>query len=215
MLFRSLDFFGNRQEPQIARGFGSGVILTADGFIVTNNHVVDGAQKIGVVLNDNREYEARLVGADPSSDLAVLKIEAEDLPWLRIGDSDALRLGEWVLAVGNPFNLTSTVTAGIISAKARNIGINAAEYSIESFIQTDAAVNPGNSGGALVNQRGELVGINTAIASRTGSFAGYSFAVPMTIVRKVVEDVKEFGEVQRALLGVVISSVNADRKSVV
>lgn len=205
-----LDFFGNRQEPQIARGFGSGVILTADGFIVTNNHVVDGAQKIGVVLNDNREYEARLVGADPSSDLAVLKIEAEDLPWLRIGDSDALRLGEWVLAVGNPFNLTSTVTAGIISAKARNIGINAAEYSIESFIQTDAAVNPGNSGGALVNQRGELVGINTAIASRTGSFAGYSFAVPMTIVRKVVEDVKEFGEVQRALLGVVISSVNAD-----
>jgi S1-C subfamily serine protease len=139
-----------------------------------------------------------------------VKIESENLPWLRIGDSDALRLGEWVLAVGNPFNLTSTVTAGIISAKARNIGINTADYSIESFIQTDAAVNPGNSGGALVNQRGELVGINTAIASRTGSFAGYSFAVPITIVRKVVEDLKEFGEVQRALLGVMINSVNAD-----
>jgi serine protease Do len=205
-----LDFFGYRQEPQIARGFGSGVILTSDGYIVTNNHVIEGAQKIGVVLNDNREYEARLVGSDSSTDLAVLKIEGENLPWLRYGDSDALRLGEWVLAVGNPFNLTSTVTAGIVSAKARNIGINTAEFSIESFIQTDAAVNPGNSGGALVNQRGELVGINTAIASRTGSFAGYSFAVPITIVRKVVEDLKEFGEVQRALLGVVIATVNAD-----
>ena len=205
-----LDFFGYRQEPQIARGFGSGVILTGDGYIVTNNHVIEGAQKIGVVLNDNREFEARLVGSDPSTDLAVIKIEAENLPWLRYGDSDALRLGEWVLAVGNPFNLTSTVTAGIISAKARNIGINESEYSIESFIQTDAAVNPGNSGGALVNQKGELVGINTAIASRTGSFAGYSFAVPITIVKKVVEDLKEFGEVQRALLGVVITSVNAD-----
>jgi serine protease Do len=205
-----LDFFGYRQEPQIARGFGSGVILSGDGYIVTNNHVIEGAQKIGVVLNDNREFEARLVGSDPSSDLAVIKIEGENLPWLRYGDSDALRLGEWVLAVGNPFNLTSTVTAGIISAKARNIGINESEYSIESFIQTDAAVNPGNSGGALVNQKGELVGINTAIASRTGSFAGYSFAVPITIVKKVVEDLKEFGEVQRALLGVVITSVNAD-----
>lgn len=205
-----LDFFGYRQEPQLARGFGSGVILTSDGYIVTNNHVIEGAQKIGVVLNDNREYEARLVGSDSSTDLAVLKIEGENLPWLRYGDSDALRLGEWVLAVGNPFNLTSTVTAGIVSAKARNIGINTAEFSVESFIQTDAAVNPGNSGGALVNQRGELVGINTAIASRTGSFAGYSFAVPITIVRKVVEDLKEFGEVQRALLGVVITTVNAD-----
>lgn len=205
-----LDFFGYRQEPQIARGFGSGVILTGDGFIVTNNHVIEGAQKIAVILNDNREFDARLVGADPTTDLAVLKIEGTNLPWLRYGDSDALRLGEWVLAVGNPFNLTSTVTAGIVSAKARNIGINTAEYSIESFIQTDAAVNPGNSGGALVNQRGELVGINTAIASRTGSFAGYSFAVPISIVRKVVEDLKEFGEVQRALLGVVIATVNSD-----
>jgi serine protease Do len=205
-----LDFFGYRQEPQIAQGFGSGVILSADGYIVTNNHVIEGAQKIIVVLNDNREIEGRLVGADPNTDLALIKIEADNLAWLRYGDSDALRLGEWVLAVGNPFNLTSTVTAGIISAKARNIGINATEYSIESFIQTDAAVNPGNSGGALVNQRGEVVGINTAIASRTGSFTGYSFAVPVTIVRKVVEDLKEFGEVQRALLGVSIETVNAD-----
>jgi serine protease Do len=172
--------------------------------------VIEGAQKIIVVLNDNRELEGRLVGADPSTDLALIKIEADNLAWLRYGDSDALRLGEWVLAVGNPFNLTSTVTAGIISAKARNIGINATEYSIESFIQTDAAVNPGNSGGALVNQRGEVIGINTAIASRTGSFTGYSFAVPVTIVRKVVEDLKEFGEVQRALLGVAIETVNAD-----
>jgi serine protease Do len=205
-----LDFFGYRQEPQIAQGFGSGVILSADGYIVTNNHVIDGAQKIIVVLNDNRELEGRLIGSDPNTDLALIKIEADNLAWLRYGESDALRLGEWVLAVGNPFNLTSTVTAGIISAKARNIGINATEYSIESFIQTDAAVNPGNSGGALVNQRGEVVGINTAIASRTGSFAGYSFAVPVTIVRKVVEDLKEFGEVQRALLGVSIVTVNAD-----
>lgn len=205
-----LDFFGYRQEPQIAQGFGSGVILSGDGYIVTNNHVIEGAQKIAVILNDNREFEAKLVGADPTTDLAVLKIDGTNLPWLRYGDSDALRLGEWVLAVGNPFNLTSTVTAGIVSAKARNIGINTADYSIESFIQTDAAVNPGNSGGALVNQRGELVGINTAIASRTGSFAGYSFAVPISIVRKVVEDLKEFGEVQRALLGVVITTVNAD-----
>lgn len=205
-----LDYFGYRQEPQLARGFGSGVILSSDGYIVTNNHVIEGAQKIMVVLNDNREYEARLVGADPSTDLAVLKVEADNMPYLRYGNSDNLRLGEWVLAVGNPFDLTSTVTAGIVSAKARNIGINQEEYSIESFIQTDAAVNPGNSGGALVNQRGELVGINTAIASRTGSYAGYSFAVPISIVRKVVEDLKEFGSVQRALLGVVIQTVNSD-----
>lgn len=205
-----LDYFGYRQEPQLARGFGSGVILSQDGFIVTNNHVIEGAQNIMVVLNDNREYEARLIGADPATDLAVLKVEAENMAYLRYGNSDNLRLGEWVLAVGNPFNLTSTVTAGIVSAKARNIGINQEEYSIESFIQTDAAVNPGNSGGALVNQRGELVGINTAIASRTGSYAGYSFAVPISIVRKVVEDLKEFGSVQRALLGVVIQTVTSD-----
>jgi len=207
-----LDLFGYRyrQEPQIAQGFGSGVITSPDGYIVTNNHVIEGAQNIKVILNDKREFSARLIGADPTTDVALLKIDAKDLPWLKYGDSEALKLGEWVLAVGNPFNLTSTVTAGIVSAKARNIGINADQYSIESFIQTDAAVNPGNSGGALVNQRGELVGINTAIASRTGSFAGYSFAVPITIVKKVIEDLKQFGEVQRALLGVNIQTVTAE-----
>jgi len=204
------EFFGfRRQEPQLATGYGSGVILTQDGYIVTNNHVIERAQNIKVILNNKREYEARLVGADPSTDLALLKIEAENLPYLTYGNSDDLKLVEWVLAVGNPFNLTSTVTAGIISARARNLGINADQYSIESFIQTDAAVNPGNSGGALVNQQGNLVGINTAIASRTGSYAGYSFAVPVTIVQKVVEDLKEFGEVQRALLGVSIADVTS------
>jgi len=206
------EFFGLRrnQEPQLSTGFGSGVILSDDGYIVTNNHVIEKAENIKVILNDKSEYEARLVGADPSTDIAVLKVEAEDLPYLVYGDSDALKLGEWVLAVGNPFNLTSTVTAGIVSARARNLGINDDRLSIESFIQTDAAVNPGNSGGALVNQQGRLVGINTAIASRTGSYAGYSFAVPVSIVRKVVEDLKEFGEVQRALLGVNIADLNAD-----
>jgi serine protease Do len=205
-----LDFFGYKSEPQLAQGFGSGVILSSDGFIVTNNHVIDDAQKIKVVLNDKREFEARLIGADPTSDVALLKIEGSDFPFLTYGNSNDLKLGEWVLAVGNPFNLTSTVTAGIISAKARNIGINSNTSSIESFIQTDAAVNPGNSGGALVNQRGELVGINTALASRTGSYAGYSFAIPTTIVRKVVEDLKKYGEVQRALLGVEIRGVDAE-----
>ncbi|HPT31108.1 MAG TPA: trypsin-like peptidase domain-containing protein, partial [Prolixibacteraceae bacterium] len=205
-----LDFFGYQSEPQIAQGFGSGVILTADGFIVTNNHVIEDARKIKVILNDKREFDARLIGADPTTDVAVLKVDAKDLPFLVYGNSDDLKLGEWVLAVGNPFNLTSTVTAGIISAKARNIGINSDRSSIESFIQTDAAVNPGNSGGALVNQRGELVGINTAIASRTGSYAGYSFAIPISIVRKVVDDLRKFGEVQRALLGVEIQGVDAD-----
>lgn len=204
-----LDFFGYRQEPQIAQGFGSGVIISADGYMVTNNHVVQGAEKIRVVLNDKREFDARLIGTDQTTDLAVLKIDEKGLPFLRYGNSDDLKLGEWVLAVGNPFNLTSTVTAGIVSAKARNIGISEDRSSIESFIQTDAAVNPGNSGGALVNQRGELVGINTAIASRTGSYTGYSFAIPATIVRKVVEDLKKYGEVQRALLGVEIVGVDA------
>ncbi len=204
------EFFGLRQQqPQIATGFGSGVILTDDGYIVTNNHVIEKAQKIKVILNTKEEFDARLVGADPSTDLALLKIEAEDLPYLTYGDSDGLKLGEWVLAVGNPFNLTSTVTAGIVSAKARNLRINEDQYSIESFIQTDAAVNPGNSGGALVNQQGNLVGINTAIASRTGSYTGYSFAVPVSIVSKVVTDLKEYGEVQRALLGVSIMDVTA------
>ncbi len=202
------EFFGLRpQQPQIATGFGSGVILSEDGYIVTNNHVIERAQEIKVILNNKQEFDARLVGTDPSTDLALLKIDAENLPYLTYGNSDALKLGEWVLAVGNPFNLTSTVTAGIVSARARNLGINADQYSIESFIQTDAAVNPGNSGGALVNQQGNLVGINTAIASRTGSYAGYSFAVPVSIVQKVVEDIREFGEVQRALLGVNITDV--------
>ncbi len=204
-----LDFFGYRQEPQIAQGFGSGVIISADGYIITNNHVVEGAEKIKVILNDKREYEARLIGTDPTTDVALVKVDEKNLTFLKYGDSDGLRVGEWVLAVGNPFNLTSTVTAGIVSAKARNINISGDRSNIESFIQTDAAVNPGNSGGALVNQRGKLVGINTAIASRTGSYAGYSFAIPTSIVRKVVEDLKKYGEVQRALLGVEIQSVDA------
>ena len=205
-------FFGyRRSQPQVRQGFGSGVILSDDGYIVTNNHVIDGAQNIKVILNDKREYEANLVGTDPSTDIALLKIDADDLSYLTYGNSDELKLGEWVLAVGNPFNLTSTVTAGIVSARARNLGINEDTYSIESFIQTDAAVNPGNSGGALINQKGNLVGINTAIASQTGSYAGYSFAVPVSIVKKVVDDLKEYGEVQRALLGVNIQDINADR----
>jgi len=206
-------FYGDRyrqqQQPQIREGAGSGVILSPDGYIVTNNHVIDDADEIKVVLNDKREFEAKLIGTDPTTDIALLKIEEKDLPYLKFGNSDALKLGEWVLAVGNPFNLTSTVTAGIVSAKSRNIGINRADMSIEAFIQTDAAVNPGNSGGALVNMNGELVGINTAIASRTGSYTGYSFAVPSSIVQKVVADLKEFGQVQRALLGVAIGDVNA------
>lgn len=206
------ELFGMRrqQQPQLAQGFGSGVILTDNGYIVTNNHVIDRAQNIKVILNDNREFEAQLVGTDPSTDIAVLKIEAENLPFLTYGNSENLRIGEWVLAVGNPFNLTSTVTAGIVSALGRNLRINQDQLAIESFIQTDAAVNPGNSGGALVDQQGNLIGINTAIASRTGSYTGYSFAVPVTIVKKVVNDLKEFGEVQRALLGVTIGDVNAE-----
>ncbi len=205
------EFFGYRnQQPQVRQGSGSGVILSSDGYIVTNNHVVEDAQKIKVILNDNREFDARLVGTDPSTDLALLKIDQDDLPYMTYGNSENLQLGEWVLAVGNPFTIGTTVTAGIISARARNIGINQDTYSIESYIQTDAAVNPGNSGGALVNQQGNLVGINAAIASRTGSYVGYSFAIPVSIVKKVVEDLKEYGEVQRALLGVNISDVTAE-----
>ena len=205
------EFFGLRnRQPQMAQGFGSGVILSEDGFIVTNNHVIEDAQNIKVILNDKREFEAKLIGADPSTDIALLKIDAKDLPFLTYGNSNDLKLGEWVLAVGNPFNLTSTVTAGIVSALSRNLGINDDQLSIESYIQTDAAVNPGNSGGALVNQQGNLVGINSAIASETGSYTGYSFAVPVTIVKKVIDDLKQYGEVQRALLGVNIGDVNAD-----
>ncbi|MGF7139376.1 Do family serine endopeptidase [Roseimarinus sediminis] len=206
-------FFGDpyrQQEPRMQQASGSGVIISDDGYIVTNNHVIERSEQITIIMNDKREYKASLIGTDPSTDIALLKIDEKNLPAVRWGDSDALKLGEWVLAVGNPFNLTSTVTAGIVSAKSRGIGIISGQLPIESFIQTDAAVNPGNSGGALVNTRGELIGINTAIASRTGSYSGYSFAVPVSIVRKVVDDLKEFGEVQRALLGVSIQTVNAE-----
>lgn len=207
-------FFGprgyNRPEQQYSRATGSGVIISDDGYIVTNNHVVDGAEDIEVILNDNRKLTAKVIGRDPNTDIALVKIDAKNLTVLTWGDSEALKLGEWVLAVGNPFNLTSTVTAGIVSAKSRSIGIMSGKMPLESFIQTDAAVNPGNSGGALVNARGELVGINTAIASQTGSYSGYSFAIPASIVHKVVEDLRKFGEVQRALLGVSIKDVNAD-----
>ncbi len=194
-------------SPFFGQGTGSGVILTPDGYIVTSNHVIENASKIEVVLYDNRSFTASLVGADPSTDLALLKINAEGLPYLEYGDSDALRVGDWVLAVGNPFNLTSTVTAGIVSAKGRMLNLLNDRFRVESFIQTDAAVNPGNSGGALVNVEGKLVGINTAIASITGTFAGYSFAVPVSIVKKVVEDLRTYGKVQRALLGITITNV--------
>ena len=202
------DFFGRgnggSQKRQIQtpkrQGAGSGVIISDDGYIVTNNHVVEGAEEIMVTLNDNREYKARVIGLDATTDLALIKIDATDLPAIIIGDSDALKVGEWVLAIGNPFNLTSTVTAGIISAKARQVG--ASQNGIESFIQTDAAINQGNSGGALVNARGELVGINAMLYSQTGSFTGYGFAIPVSIMKKVVNDLQKFGTVQRALLGV-------------
>ncbi len=190
-------------------GFGSGVIITNDGYIVTNNHVVDGAGNVNVTLNDNREFEATVIGNDPSTDLALLKIDADNTPFIGFGNSDNVKIGEWVLAVGNPFNLTSTVTAGIVSAKARNINILGTPGAIESFIQTDAAVNMGNSGGALVNMNGELIGVNAAIASNTGSYAGYSFAIPVNIVRKVVDDLLNFGLVQRAYLGVTIREVDS------
>jgi len=206
-------FFGNpsRNAPsQKATASGSGVIISEDGYIVTNNHVIQNAEKVEVVLNDKREYEAEVVGRDPSTDLALLKVNAKSLPFVYYGNSDEVKVGEWALAVGNPFSLTSTVTAGIISAKGRNINILNEKFAIESFIQTDAAVNPGNSGGALVNSKGELIGINSAIASNTGSYSGYSFAVPVNIVRKVVADLLEFGDVQRAFIGVVLQDLNAD-----
>jgi Do/DeqQ family serine protease len=190
---------------------GSGVIISDDGYIATNNHVIEDATNIEVVMNNNVRYYAKVVGTDPSTDLALLKIKAKSLPFVRYGDSDNVMPGEWVLAVGNPFDLNSTVTAGIVSAKARNIGIlrDRNNYQVEAFIQTDAAVNPGNSGGALVNLRGELIGINTAIATSTGSYQGYSFAIPVSLVRKVMDDLLEFGKVQRGLLGIEIADVNA------
>lgn len=206
--FSPNDFF-LRGQPNIIRASGSGVILSSDGYIVTNNHVVQDASKVVVTLNDKREYVASIVGTDPSTDLALLKIDEKELPFLTFGNSDEVKIGEWVLAVGNPFNLTSTVTAGIISAKARNINLLGSETSIESFLQTDAAVNPGNSGGALVNTKGELIGINAAIASRTGSYVGYSFAIPVTIVKKVVNDLKEFGRVERAYIGISIQNIDS------
>jgi serine protease Do len=207
-------FFGFGQAPQmqprIVQGSGSGVIISPDGYIVTNNHVIDKAKEVKVVLNSNKEYSAKVVGVDPTTDLAVLKIEGENLPTLAFANSDEVRLGEWVLAVGNPFNLNSTVTAGIISAKGRSINIIDNQSAIEAFIQTDAAVNPGNSGGALINTRGDLIGINTAISTRTGSYEGYSFAVPANIVRKVVDDLTKYGVVQRAYLGVNIADISPE-----
>lgn len=205
-------FFGRSRgnaEGKIQMGSGSGVIVSRDGYIVTNNHVIEGAQEIAITLNDGKEYIASLIGRDPTTDIALLKVDGKDLPYLTFSNSDDVKLGEWVLAVGNPFNLTSTVTAGIISAKSRNIGIIAERSAIEAFLQTDAAVNPGNSGGALVNTKGDLIGINSAISTHTGTFEGYSFAVPSNIVKKVVEDLLEFGTVQRAFIGVNISDISA------
>lgn len=205
------DFFNvqpfSQQYPINATG--SGVIVSDDGYIVTNNHVVQDAEQISVTLNDKREFVATVVGLDPSTDLALIKIDEKNLPFLIFGNSDQVKIGEWVLAVGNPFNLTNTVTAGIVSAKARNINILGGGSSVESFIQTDAAVNPGNSGGALVNTKGELIGINAAIASNTGSYSGYSFAIPSNIASKVVSDLKEYGMVQRAYLGADIVDITA------
>ena len=206
---------GGKEFKQFGSGAGSGVFISSKGYIVTNNHVIENASEIQVILNDNSKYDATIVGTDPSTDIAVIKIEGENFPSIPLGNSDDLEIGEWVLAVGNPFNLTSTVTAGIVSAKARNINLlngNADKniFPIESFIQTDAAVNPGNSGGALVNSSGELVGINTAIASQTGSYSGYSFAVPVNLVQKVMRDLIDYGIVQRGYLGVQIADITQE-----
>ena len=212
-------FFGYgspQQQPRDRVGSGSGVIISEDGYIVTNNHVIEDSDEVIVTLENNRTFTAKVVGADPVTDVALLHIEAQGLPFLKFGDSDALRLGQWVLAIGNPYNLYSTITAGIVSAKGRSMqdidnrsnSRNNSSFNIESFIQTDAAVNVGNSGGALVTVSGELVGINTAIASRTGSFSGYSFAVPSSIVKKAVDDIRQFGTVQRALLGISMQNLS-------
>ena len=209
------DIFGNggrqqrRVQTQPRVGFGSSVIISKDGYIVTNNHVIGGADEIIVKLNDNREFKGRMIGTDPNSDLALVKIEGDDFPTIPVGDSDALKVGEWVLAVGNPFNLTSTVTAGIVSAKARTLGVYGIG-GVESFIQTDAAINQGNSGGALVNAKGELVGINAVLSSPTGAYAGYGFAIPTSVMTKVVSDLKQYGTVQRALLGIKGTSLAGD-----
>lgn len=214
------DFFGSLLEQiyggqmqvpnNVSVGYGSGVVISPDGYIVTNNHVVEGASKIEVTFNDKHKRTATIIGNDPSTDLALIKVDASGLEYLTFADSDKVRVGEWVLAVGNPFNLTSTVTAGIVSAKARNINILGDGSTIESFIQTDAAINPGNSGGALVNMDGKLIGINAAIASRTGGYEGYSFAIPSNIVKKVIEDFLQYGAIQRAYLGVSIAEITEE-----
>lgn len=214
------DFFGSLLEQlyggqmqmpnNVSVAYGSGVVISPDGYIVTNNHVVEGASKIEVTFNDKHKRNATIIGNDPSTDLALIKVEASDLEYLAFADSDEVKVGEWVLAVGNPFNLTSTVTAGIVSAKARNINILGDGSTIESFIQTDAAINPGNSGGALVDMDGNLIGINAAIASRTGSYEGYSFAIPSNIVKKVVEDFLQYGSLQRAYLGISIVEITEE-----
>ena len=203
-------FFGTPGTPQQREqvGSGSGVIIREDGYIVTNNHVIDGASKIEVTLNSNQTYPATLVGTDPATDVALLKIDASGLPVIPFGDSDKLRLGEWVIAIGSPYDLRSTITAGIVSAKGRSMPNYSGEFKIESFIQTDAAVNPGNSGGALVDRAGNLVGINTAIISQTGSYTGYSFAVPSNIVKKIAYDLMDFGSVKRAVLGIVMQPID-------
>ena len=209
-------FYGNShpQIPEKAKSSGSGVLISSDGYIVTNNHVIENAANISITLNNKKSYKAEVIGKDPNTDLALLKIDEDHLPFINYGNSNNIKVGEWVIAVGNPYNLTSTVTAGIVSAKGRDINILRNDpynglSAIESFIQTDAAVNPGNSGGALVSSTGELIGINSAIQSNTGSYAGYSFAIPVNIVKKVVADLKEFGIVQRAFIGVSISNINA------
>lgn len=216
-------FFGNPQQPRqqapqqqrkknepVQSGLGSGVIISEDGYIVTNNHVVDGADKLEVLLNDNSSYDAKIIGTDEASDLALIKVDAKDLTPITFGDSETVKIGEWVLAVGNPFGFNSTVTAGIVSAKARSLGQNhKGNLSIESFIQTDAALNPGNSGGALVNLKGELIGINSAIYSNTGSYSGFSFAIPTTIVKKVMADIRQYGTVQRAVLGASVRELDS------
>ena len=202
--------FGFAQIPQDQVGLGSGVIIDSAGYIVTNNHVIAGADLIEVTLENNKVYPATLVGTDPATDIALLKIEADGLQAITLGNSDDLRLGEWVLAIGSPYDLRSTITAGIVSAKGRSLPNYDGQYRVESFIQTDAAVNPGNSGGALVNALGELVGINTSIISLTGSYAGYSFAVPVNIVKKITDDFREYGQVQRAMLGVTVTGITSE-----
>lgn len=216
-------FFGTPQQPRqqapqqqrkknepVQSGLGSGVIISEDGYIVTNNHVVDGADKLEVLFNDNSSYDARIIGTDEASDLALIKVDAKNLTPITFGDSETVKIGEWVLAVGNPFGFNSTVTAGIVSAKARSLGQNhKGNLSIESFIQTDAALNPGNSGGALVNLKGELIGINSAIYSNTGSYSGFSFAIPTTIVKKVMADIRQYGTVQRAVLGASVRELDS------